>query len=261
VTIHDMVWKLHGETMVRLGRLVEALLMPSSLRKADRIIAVSEATAQSIVAFYPDVEAKITVIHEASSLQHLRPSDEPCPQQPYMLFVGTIEPRKNLENILRAFRSLIAAGGDTHRMVIVGNVGWKNENIHRLLRDVTLSSRVVLLGHVPNERLVALYRGADFVVAPSLYEGFGLVVVEAMGFGKPVITANVSALPEVAGDAAILVDPTDVGAITAAMHRLINDRDLHKDLARRSLTKAKAFSWDRTAAETLSVLLDAVANT
>jgi glycosyltransferase involved in cell wall biosynthesis len=261
VTIHDMVWKCHGKTMVRMGRLIEALLMPASLRKARRVIAVSEATAGEIIAFYPEVEEKISVIAEASSLDQMHPGKEACPAQPYMLFVGTVEPRKNLENILRAFRSLIETGAGSHRLVVAGNPGWKNEGVHRLLEEPALASRVDVLGKVSNERLVSLYQSADFLVAPSLYEGFGLVVLEAMGFGVPVITANVSSLPEVAGDASILVDPTDVDAIAKAMGCLIEDRDLHRQLSQRGLDRSTLFSWDRASDETLEVLEEAVGPT
>jgi glycosyltransferase involved in cell wall biosynthesis len=258
VTIHDMVWKRYGKTMVRMGRLIETLLMPASLHKARRVIAVSQATADDIVAFYPDVANKIIVIPEASSLEQIQSSEDACPAPPYMLFVGTVEPRKNLESILRAFRSLIKTRAGSHRLVIAGNPGWKNESVHLLLQEPELASRIDALGTISDERLVSLYQSADFVVAPSLYEGFGLVVVEAMGFGVPVITANTSSLPEVAGNASILVDPTDVDAIADAMRRLIEDRDLHRELSRRGLNRSKLFSWDRAADETLKVLGEAV---
>ena len=254
VTIHDLVWKRYGDTMLRMGRLNEMLLMPASLRKARRIIAVSQATADDIVAFYPEVGDKITVIPEASSLAQIRQGPETRPSQPYMLFVGTMEPRKNLENILRALRLLIETGTGSHRLVIAGNQGWKNEDVHRLLREPTIASHVDVLGRVSNERLVSLYGNADFVVAPSLYEGFGLVVLEAMSLGTPVLTANISSLPEVAGGAAILVDPADVEAIATAMRRLIEDRDLRQELSHRGRNRARVFSWDKASDSTLEVL-------
>ncbi len=256
VTIHDMVWKRHGQTMVRLGRMIEQLLMPKSLRKAQGVIAVSRATAQDIIAFYPDVAQKIVVIPGATSLQEIAPGSDELPTQPYMLFVGTMEPRKNLNAVLDAYRLLLDSGVTTHRLVIAGNLGWKNEETHLKLEREPLTTYVDLSGKVPDEHLVALYRGADFVVAPSLYEGFGLVVLEAMGFGKPVITANTSSLPEVAGDAALLVDPTSIQDIEIAMRALIENRDLHAQLSRDGVERARDFSWERAAEDTLNVLLD-----
>jgi glycosyltransferase involved in cell wall biosynthesis len=242
--------------MVRLGRLIEQLLVPRSLGKAHRVIAVSHATAEEIITFYPQVEKKIVVIPEATSLQDIAAESDELPTQPYMLFVGTMEPRKNLNAVLDAYRLLLEAGTTTHRFVIAGNLGWKNEDIHQKLEREPFTTCVDLLGKVSDARLVALYQGADFVVAPSLYEGFGLVVLEAMGFGKPVITANLSSLPEVAGNAALLVDPTNVPDIEIAMRTLIKDRDLHERLSRDSVERAKDFSWDRAAENTLKVLLD-----
>jgi glycosyltransferase involved in cell wall biosynthesis len=171
-TVHDMVWKRHGETMVRLGRLIEQLLMPKSLRKARRVIAVSHATAEDIVTFYPEIDRKIVVIPEATSLHDVAPDSQQPPAQPYMLFVGTMEPRKNLNAVLDAYRSLLDSGVTTHRFVIAGNPGWKNENIHLKLKREPFSTYVDLRGKVTDEHLVRLYGGADFVVAPSLYEVF-----------------------------------------------------------------------------------------
>jgi glycosyltransferase involved in cell wall biosynthesis len=261
VTIHDLVWKRYGDTMVRKSRIQEKLLMPASLRKARCIIAVSQATANDIVAFYPDVGDKITVIPEASSLAQISQDTAACPAQPYMLFVGTMEPRKNLERILLALRMLIETGADSHRLVIAGNRGWKNDAVHRLLQEPAVASHVDVLGRVSNERLVSLYKNADFVVAPSLYEGFGLVVLEAMSFGVPVVTANTSSLSEVAGHAAILVDPADVDAIASAMRQLIEDRGLHHALSQRGLNRSQAFSWDQASDKTLEVLEEAAGHT
>jgi glycosyltransferase involved in cell wall biosynthesis len=255
VTIHDMVWKRHGQTMVRLGRMIEQLLMPLSLRRAQAVIAVSHATAADIVAFYPEIEDKIVVVPEATSLQDITPGSQELPAQPYMLFVGTMEPRKNLNAVLDAYRLLLDSGVTTHRLVVAGNPGWKNAEIHLKLQREPFTTNVDLCGKVSDEHLVALYRGADFVVAPSLYEGFGLVVLEAMAFGKPVITADTSSLPEVAGDAALLVDPTSLQAIEIAMRALIENRDLHERLSRDGIERARQFSWERAAEDTLNVLL------
>jgi glycosyltransferase involved in cell wall biosynthesis len=260
VTIHDLVWKRVPETMIRLGAVAERLLMPAALRHAAKIIAVSEATRADLIEFYPGTARRIAVIPEASSLRSSGPRPRPAhlPAAPYMLFVGSIEPRKNLERIVRAFTELHAAGETTHHLVIAGAPGWKNRAVHEVIARSPASGRILMVGVADDDLLGALYEHADFLVAPSLYEGFGLQVVEALACGTPVVTSNISSLPEVAGDAAILVDPNSVEAIAAAMRRMIVDRDLRDELAARARTQAARFSWRRAADRTLEVFQEAL---
>ena len=249
VTIHDLVWRLYPETMIRLGRLAEAWLMPRALRQASSVIAVSNATARDLDRFYPDVSSKVVVIPEASDLEP--PALVPCTRgDPYLLFVGTMEPRKNLGAVLEAFSRLRTRGVRSHRLVIAGNAGWKTRDLERALRA---TEGVELVGSPDDERLASLYAGAAAVVVPSLYEGFGLPVAEAMSFGIPVITSTVSSLPEVAGDAALLVDPASSDAIADAMQRIIAEPELRAELARRGKARAAELSWERAAAATLEV--------
>jgi glycosyltransferase involved in cell wall biosynthesis len=255
VTIHDLVWKRVPETMIRLGAVAERMLMPAALRRAARIIAVSEATRADLVEFYPWTSSRIEVIPEASSLESssARPRPAMLPATPYMLFVGSIEPRKNLERIVRAFTDLHDEGGTTHHLVIAGAPGWKNRAVHEVIARSPAAGRIVMLGVADDDLLGALYQHADFLVAPSLYEGFGLQVVEALACGTPVVTSNVSSLPEVAGEAAILVDPGSVEAIASAMRSLIVDRALRDELAGRARAQAARFSWQAAAKRTLDV--------
>lgn len=245
VTIHDLVWRMHPETMIRLGRLVEAWLMPRAVQRAARLIAVSHATANDLVSFYPHAAAKTEVIAEACDLP--RASTRTPPGPPYFLFVGTLEPRKNLARVLAAFARL---GGSPYRLVVAGNPGWKNAELVRTLKT---SPGVEWVGHVDDETLSSLYAGAYCVVAPSLYEGFGLQIVEAFAFGVPVITSNVSSLPEVAGDAALLVDPHSIDAVAAAMRRMRDEPGLREALAARASRRSFHFSWDRSAEALLAV--------
>jgi glycosyltransferase involved in cell wall biosynthesis len=252
VTIHDLVWRKAADSMIPLGRTIEAILMPPSLRKADAIIAVSEATRRDLIEFQPDTEARTRVIPEApfSGIS----AHEPTPSRGnFMLFVGTFEPRKNIPGILHAYSDLLASGITSHQLVLAGNPGWKSD-VPGLISQLGLQSQVTVAGPLPQSELETLYRACDFVVQPSFYEGFGLPVVEALAFRKPVITSNLSAMPEVAGDAALLVTPDSVAEISAAMKRLITEPSLYDDLANKALTQAARFSWDRAAEDTLKVL-------
>lgn len=251
LTIHDLVWRKAPQSMIQLGRLIEILLMPPSLRKAQAIIAVSEATRDDLIEYQPGIGNRIKVIPEAPfSVDSAHQAG--AIRGDYMLFVGTFEPRKNISGILHAFRQLLADGMTSHRLVLAGNPGWKSD-IAGQLNELGLTDRVTLAGQVSQTQLEALYRGCDFVVQPSHYEGFGLTVLEAMTFGKPVITSNISSLPEVAGDAALLVDPNSTNDIAEAMRKLITDEELYSTLAGRTQAQAGRFSWDQAAMDTLAV--------
>ncbi len=252
VTIHDLIWRTAPETMERGRGFLEAALMRHAVRRADRIIAVSESTRNDLVAAFPSAKDKTVVIPLAASLPSASPATPV--RRPYILFVGTMEPRKNLVRVIDAFAQLLASSETNHDLVVAGNPGWRNSEERRRLHDPSLGARLKHVGHVDDDTLAQLYSGADFVVAPSLYEGFGLQVLEALSFGKPVITSNISSLPEVAGDAAILVDPFSVGQIRTAMQRLIEDRRLHQELSERAARRAARFSWQDSVTKTLQVL-------
>ena len=171
----------------------------------------------------------------------LRPGD-------YLLFLGTIEPRKNLARLLEA-----AESAEIGVLVLAGGRGWHNAAIRQAMARLARAGRVRDLGYVPDDLRRPLLAGARAFVFPSLYEGFGLPPLEAMACGTPVLTSNVSSLPEVVGDAALYVDPTDVDAIAAGLTRIWRDDALRADLTARGLARARQFSWDRTARETLEV--------
>ena len=170
----------------------------------------------------------------------------------YLLCVGTIEPRKNLGRVLAAFERLHAERL-TDALVIVGKRGWLYDDFFAQLEHSPAKHAVIFPGFVPDADLPAVYAGSQALAFPSEFEGFGLPVLEAMACGAPVVCSNTSSLPEVAGDAALLVDPDDVAAITAALRRVLADADLAAELRRRGLAQAARFSWQRTAQETLAV--------
>lgn len=262
LTIHDLVWKHAGHTMRTTHRLAERFLMPQAVRQADRIIANSHSTANDIEAEFPDTRGKVRVVYPGTSLL-ARP--EPAStlsvlsvRQPYCLFVGTLEPRKNLRRLLSAFASLPEAHRHGAQLVIVGGKGWGDVNIQQLLKALCLEAHVVTLGYVTDAQLSTLYAHARFLAMPSLYEGFGFPLIEAMSFGVPVLTAETSSMPEVAGDAGLIVDPLDEAAMAAGMQRLLADDDLHRHLANRARASAARFCWNKAARETLAVFAEAV---
>jgi glycosyltransferase involved in cell wall biosynthesis len=169
---------------------------------------------------------------------------------PYIIFVGTVEPRKNLVTLVKAFAAVVK--DFPHLLVLAGARGWMSEPVFAEIERQGLKDRVVHLGYVPAEDLPALMSGAEVFVYPSLGEGFGLPPLEAMACGVPVICSNAPALPEVVGDAAILVPPTDVAALEEAIMHLLSDPDLKATLRQKGLQRSRQFSWHRTARLTLS---------
>ena len=260
-TLHDLIFLFHPQTHKPLNRWFLTLMMPRFLRVADAVIAVSECTKRDAVRYYGIPEEKIIVIYEGVNprFRPAGPETVAAVRQKYglperfILYVGTIEPRKNLTTLLEAFHHLTTLQPCDLRLVIVGKRGWLYEGFFRRLRELGLEERVHFTGYVPDEDLPALYSAADLFVFPSLYEGFGLPVLEAMACGTPVVCSNTSSLPEVAGDAALLVPPTDVRGLAEAMARVLTDETLRGAMRAKGLARAGEFSWVRTAGETLRI--------
>ncbi len=261
ITIHDLAFLLYPHFLTRESARYYSQI-DQAVRRTDHIIAVSENTKQDTIALLGVPEHKITVIYEAAD-PIFRPLDEKerlhhvkskyAIPGDYILFVSTIEPRKNIPTLLRAYRQLLDDYKLSVKLVIVGRRGWLSEEVFAVAEELKLTQDAFFLGRVPVEDLLYLYNGAQLLVHPSIYEGFGLPPLEAMACGTPVIVSNVSALPEVVGDASLLVDPQDVSALTVGIWRVLTDRDLRTDMIAKGFERAKCFSWKKTARQTLDV--------
>jgi glycosyltransferase involved in cell wall biosynthesis len=234
--------------------------MPLFCRRASAIIAVSQATKADLVRAYELDPAKISVVHEAAAPHFVPASPAQIAEvraryllpDHYLLHVGTIEPRKNLTRLLEAVHQLREVGQDI-RLVLVGSKGWLYEGFFQKLEELELSDAVRSPGFVPDNDLSIIYSGAKLVVVPSLYEGFGLPVLEGMACGAPVLSSNISSLPEVGGEAARYFDPTDVAAMANEILTVWRDESLREAMRQQGLNRAAQFSWERAADETLAV--------
>lgn len=267
VTVHDLGYRRLPEAHPYRSRLYRLWSTRFSARAATRIIAVSEATRRDLVELEGVSPDSIAVIHHGVDTT-LRRVDDPArlrsarqryglPDR-YFLYVGTLQPRKNLQRLIQAHRALVAELPDTPALVLAGQTGWLADPMLREARIGASADRVILPGYVQREDLAALLSGAVAFVYPSLYEGFGMPVLEAMACGTPVLTSSVSSLPEVAGDAAVLVDPYALDAIASGLRQLAEDAALCDVLRHRGYLRVRQFSWERSARETLEVLRDAV---
>ncbi len=237
-------------------------VVPASVRRADFVLADSHATRQDLIELFAVTpHSKIGVLHggvnprfgpRAASAQVAVRRKYGLDDWPFILSVGTVQPRKNFGRLVESLARLRADGHDLH-LVIAGGTGWLSAPFYEQLRDSGLGDVVHLTGFVADEDLPALYSAATVFAFPSLYEGFGLPVLEAMACGVPVVTSNLSSLPEVAGDAALLVDPYDVAELSEALGRLVHDSALRQQLVQAGYRQAEHFSWQRAARELLAV--------
>ncbi len=260
MTVHDLIFRSLPEHHKPLNRWYLNATMPLYCKRADHIIAVSEATRRDLMGAYHLPPEKITVVYEAAA-PHFRPQPQAAQDrvratyglpESYLLYVGTIEPRKNLERLLSAWAPLYLAG-ECPPLVIVGRRGWLSDGFFAALDACPAHDGVILTGYVQDADLPALYSAATIFVFPSLYEGFGLPILEAMACGTPVICSNGSSLPEVAGDAALTVDPMDVDAMRATLRELALDLALQSELTARGMQQASGFSWAQAVKQTLDV--------
>ncbi len=264
VTVHDLGYHALPESHTLRQRQYLTWSTRWSATVSARVIAVSQATAADVLRHYVKDPNKIRVVYEAAyawspptaeAIRSVRA--EYNLQRPYALYVGTIQPRKNVARMIQAYTALAKEHSLPWDLVLAGSAGWLSEPIFDLVRNSRFADSIHLTGYVPEENLPPLLAGATFFCYPSLFEGFGLPVLEAQTAGVPVMTTYSSSLPEVAGDAAILVDPTDVDAIAAAMLRLSQDEELRQSLIAAGYQNVKRFSWDKAAHETLAVLEEA----
>jgi glycosyltransferase involved in cell wall biosynthesis len=260
LTVHDMIFKLFPEHQKRLNFWYLNAAMPLYCRRATAIITVSEWSKQDIVSHYGLDPAKVTVIHEAASPEFALLPDRlvadarrhyGLPER-FLIHVGTIEPRKNLARLIEALARL-RAEGLAIPLVAVGSRGWLYEGFFRKLEELGMADLVHLPGYVPAGDLPLLYNAASAAILPSVYEGFGLPLLEAMACGAPTISSNTSSLTEIGGEAAHYFDPYDIEAMASAIRTVWCDAALRREMRRRGLRQAARFSWDRAAAETCAV--------
>jgi glycosyltransferase involved in cell wall biosynthesis len=263
VTIHDLGYLHHPDAHPPATRRMLHWTTKWSAWAARRVIAISDATRRDLREYYRVPNARISVIPHGVD-PRLRPADPSTVQElrsrlrlpdRYILFVGTVQPRKNLARLAAAL-SLVQRAGFPHWLVVAGKRGWLADVVEEQIHASGMSHRVVQLGYVAANDLPALYSGADAFCFPSLYEGFGLPVLEAMACGTPVVAADRAALPEVVGNAALLVDPYRPADIAASLGRVLSDESLRRELIERGHARASQFTWQRTAHETLALLRD-----
>ncbi len=268
VAFHDMTFYLFPELHQKIKLIYFKTLLPLSTRKSSGIITISESTKNDMIKRFKHINTnKITVIHLGVDFfkEKEKDLDSPCEKflerygltaGEYFLFVGTLEPRKNIISIIKAFhhvRQTDETYKKRYKLVIVGRKGWFYDEIFETVKKLLMEDAVIFTGYVSEEEKQALLLKAFLFVYPSFYEGFGIPILEAMASGVPVITGNVSALPEVAGDAAILVNPLQWQEISTAMAKLLSDQRLYEKLSQKSLTQAKKFTWEKTAKKTLAL--------
>lgn len=267
ITVHDLAFLRYPQFLTSESRRYYNGQIAEAVRRAHAISADSRATQADLVnllhappekitviplgldaAFHPRAEAEVA---EALARHHL--------PRGFVLFVGTFEPRKNVPTLLRACAQLHAQWPGAPPLVLVGNTGWLFEDVMELAHELKLAAHLRRLENVTEADLPRLYSGAGVCVLPSHYEGFGFPVLEAMGCGTPIVYANTSSLPEVAGEAGLPFDPDDVDALAEALRRALTDSELRAELVRRGLARAQTFTWEATAHATLALYERALA--
>ncbi len=264
VTVNDLGYRYFPRTHTVTTRFYIDLTTRYSARRARHVIAISAATRRDLTAFYgiapdkihvvyPGIDPDLAPVKDADAIAAVRTHyDIPGP---YLLYLGSIQPRKNLVRLIEAYAMWQrSADAPTHYLVLAGKQGWLYKDIYAKVRRLGLEGWVRFTGYVDAAHIAALYSGAAAFAFPSLYEGFGFPVLEAMRCGTPVFCANTSSLPEVAGSAALLVDPEDTGAIAAAMARITSDADLRARLGAAGYIQAARFTWEHAARATLAIL-------
>jgi glycosyltransferase involved in cell wall biosynthesis len=264
-TVHDLGYLYYPKAHTRFSRWYLDWSTRHNARASQRVIVDSNTTRQDLIDLYGTDPPKIVVAYPAGS-EGFAPATDPVTLETvqnrygtgsrYFLHVGTLHPRKNLDTLIRAFAVLVDQGtiaGDV-KLVLTGRRGWLYEEIAELVQSPSLLNKVVLPGYVPTEDLPALLSGALAYILPSWYEGFGLPILEAMACDVPVICSNVASLPEVAGDAALLIDPSDQNGLGEAMARVYSEQDLRQELIVRGRQQIRRFSWQRCADAVLATL-------
>jgi glycosyltransferase involved in cell wall biosynthesis len=263
VTINDLSYHVHPERCPPVRRYYWYAMTARTVKVADLIITISENSRRDIIRFFPGTEDRIRLVPLAAHKRFRPLADSPegnslaqfgeeLAGRPFVLYLGTLEPGKNVARTVQAFDAIAGQFPD-HLLVLAGDKGWLYEPVFQAMAEAKHADRIRYLGHVSDMEAVALYNHAELFVFPSLYEGFGLPPLEAMACGCPVVTSNRSSIPEVVGDAAIQVNPESVPELAEAMKNVLGSKSLQEEMAQAGLTRAAQFSWDKCARETLEV--------
>lgn len=262
VTVHDLNFEVSPETIHPIRRAYLRHITRWSVHRARKVIAISQSTASDIVRLYGVPDEKLVVIpygldaiftpDNARALEPVVRQRYSLPER-FLLFVGTLEPRKNLPRLLEAY-ALARRHADLPPLVLAGAPGWQHKRILAQARELRIEKHVVLAGYISREYLPGMYAAASALLYPSLYEGFGLPPLEAMGCGTPVLASRTSAMPEVMGDGGVLVDPHHVQQIADGILRITRDELLRRQVVEQGLERAKRFRWDEAARRTLEVI-------
>jgi glycosyltransferase involved in cell wall biosynthesis len=271
-TIHDIVPLIRPELVSSELVLIFAKLLKSNINNSTKLIAVSQATKDDLVHYCQVPPEKITVVYEAARTEFQPVSAKLArpilskfglvteqDRVPYFIFVGNIEPKKNIKRLLLAFQQFSMSDKLGCKLVMVGSIGWGYDDVKDIMAEMSLAGILIHTGYLPTDRLPALLSHAQALLFPSLTEGFGLPVLEAMACGCPVITADIPCIKEIAGDAAIKIDPLSIDKICQAITAVSIDESLRANLTRLGLAQNKLFSWERCARETLAVYDEAIA--
>jgi glycosyltransferase involved in cell wall biosynthesis len=264
ITVHDLIryFDLNGgEPFIHRPNHRDRFYLSldyKGIRKAAKIIAVSQTTKRDLLQHLGVPEERVSVVYEGIDHQVFRPVERRILDYPYLLFVGSEHPRKNFVRVLRAFAKLKRERRFKDlKLVKVGKAGGAEVEFRKrtlqAINELNIPHEVVFTDYVAEEDLPAYYSGAECFILPSCYEGFGFPPLEAMACGCPVIASNVASLPEIAGDAALLVHPQDTEEITKALYQVLGDDRLRKDLISKGIDRAKGFYWEKTARETLAI--------
>lgn len=250
--IHDMTVFLYPQYHVFLSQYLQRIFLPRILKKSDHIVTNSNSTRQDVVQRFPFVKHKISsfllgkdeafqpkIDHSALEYFNIH--------QPYIVFVGTLEPRKNVQLLIRSFNTFKQKSGLPHQLVLIGKKGWKYQEIFHAIDSSPFKEDILWIGYIQKNDLITIYSMAEVFVYPSFYEGFGLPVLEAMACGVPVITSNVSSLPEVGGSAVKYINPDDEDELSKQISDICSDLAVRNAMIIAGINQAKQFTWDKTA--------------
>lgn len=264
-TIHDLTYILYPDTMAPSNRKRLEKDMHHTVRNVDYIITISENSKKNIIKYLGIDGSKIEVIYPGvdETYKKLLNDDEITVVKnkyniagKYLLYLGTLEPRKNVETIIRAYNCYKKANNDNLKLVLAGKKGWLYDSIFKLVKELELEEDVIFTDYIDDEDKAPLYQGAEIFLFPSLYEGFGMPVIEAMASRTPVITSNSSSLPEAAGDAAIITEPLDYKSISDSIERILMDDELRETMINKGIEQADKFDWDVSAEKLRNIYYD-----